>query len=840
MATRFYLPATGAAAVSPAFHAIWDRTSEADRLECVTTKIVSSNLTKTFEEPATSGQDSLCRQYVSKPLEGAQTISPSGSSNIRGQARAAENDAAINGRSQFVAYVVSNDGSTVRGVLWAGDAGGTGEEWATTLTNRQFPRSTEVMTEVSAQDGDRLVFELGIRVHAATTGADQYSIRFGDGAGSDLPEDLTTTTDLDPWIELSDDLTFESGGASHSGATTSTYTVSRTTAGFVTSGGDHFGATASTYALARTTAAKLTAKAASASVYTLSRTTAGIVDEADGFLFTLALPDDEDLSSRLRTFECRRGRPFNLDRVEAGTGNFTLVNGDGAPLDPSNAASPYYGELLPLREAKLSRTVNNVVYPRFRGPVERYQPVWVPPEFQYLDIENSDAFETLANAEIFSGVATLTTSMTGTNNDLVFTAREAGPRGDEITVEFVVADVDQVLAAITNDPVEGDTVVYIAAPAQKLGFYDSLAGHQRGLTGGPAVVPVSFAAQGTNITITVATNGSGDPTSTATQIKNAMEADPSVMALISVALAPGNNGTGVVTVVAQTPLAGGKWPQELTGERITRVLDLVDWPIDRRAIDDGIFEVVTGGFNEFDHASALAHLQDVADSELGYIFISGAGDFVFHDGAHRSRETRSTVSQATFSDDGTGMAYYELEQSFDKDRIVNEVSVTPGYQGAVAQVSVDVASQDPPPDGFGRRTLSKQTLLVEDADALAIADTIVEAYKTPATRFERIVLRDVSADDAWLWAEGVLAREIGDLVTVRTNPPGHDTTLSFDCFIEAITDTGAPGLPWQVAFQLTPQSEAVSGPPGGGGAGALLDSTGDTFTLDSATLGVLG
>jgi hypothetical protein len=149
-------------------------------------------------------------------------------------------------------------------------------------------------------------------------------------------------------------------------------------------------------------------------------------------------------------------------------------------------------------------------------------------------------------------------------------------------------------------------------------------------------------------------------------------------------------------------------------------------------------------------------------------------------------------------------------------------------------VEEDTDSQDE----FGIRTLAKQTLLAEDEDAAALASAILGAYSFPATRFERIVLRDV--EETSTWAEAALAREIGDLVTVRTNPPGHDTTVAFDCFIEEIEDTGEPGMPYQVAFRLTPFAEAVSGPPGGGGVGALLDSSGDSFELDSATLGVLG
>jgi hypothetical protein len=174
----------------------------------------------------------------------------------------------------------------------------------------------------------------------------------------------------------------------------------------------------------------------------------------------------------------------------------------------------------------------------------------------------------------------------------------------------------------------------------------------------------------------------------------------------------------------------------------------------------------------------------------------------------------------------------------DKDRIHNEVTVSPGGQNALAQLVSDVDSQGV----YGVRSLSKQTLLENEEDALAIAEVIVAAYADPRTRFERISV--LEREDAEGWTEAVLGREIGDLVTVRTSPPveadATPYTIEYACFIESIEDALSPGMPWQVSFGLTLQSEAVSGPPGGGGAGALLDSSGDTFTLDSATLGVLG
>lgn len=108
--------------------------------------------------------------------------------------------------------------------------------------------------------------------------------------------------------------------------------------------------------------------------------------------------------------------------------------------------------------------------------------------------------------------ATLTTALTGTNNDLVFTAKQGGPGGNSIRVEYIVAGTNTLL---------------------------------------------SIAVRGYDITVNVATDGAGAATSTASQVKSALEANADATRLITIALAAANDGTGVVTALTLTALAGG-------------------------------------------------------------------------------------------------------------------------------------------------------------------------------------------------------------------------------------------------------------------------------------------
>lgn len=105
--------------------------------------------------------------------------------------------------------------------------------------------------------------------------------------------------------------------------------------------------------------------------------------------------------------------------------------------------------------------------------------------------------------------ASFTTSLTGTNNDLVWTARLAGADGNAISVAYVdPGAINQALAAVVT---------------------------------------------GTAIVINLATDGTGVITTTAAQIA-ALAAFGSI---VSVANAGGNDGSGVVTAMSATNLSGG-------------------------------------------------------------------------------------------------------------------------------------------------------------------------------------------------------------------------------------------------------------------------------------------
>ena len=115
--------------------------------------------------------------------------------------------------------------------------------------------------------------------------------------------------------------------------------------------------------------------------------------------------------------------------------------------------------------------------------------------------------------------AVLTTALTGVNNDLTFLAKTAGAAGNDITVALVdPSGNDQDLAVTVSDNA---------------------------------------------ISVSLATGEDGAITSTAREVRDAVNADSEAAALVAASLAPGNDGSGVVTALAAANLAEAYAPESI-------------------------------------------------------------------------------------------------------------------------------------------------------------------------------------------------------------------------------------------------------------------------------------
>jgi hypothetical protein len=206
--TRFYLPSSGDAPVSVTDDAKWDGLADGfDSYPTFIEKQSSAMTTISLNGNSDTGDtDYIYGQWVSEPIA-AQTIS---AQTLELQIRGMEENARCNQVVSVSIRVVSGDGSTVRGTLASGRDATELYVSTTTLENRRYTVTTN---EVTANDGDRIVIEIGTGGNPATgAGGNSHDadLRIGDTSASDLPEDDSSTSDYCPWVEFPDGILFGS------------------------------------------------------------------------------------------------------------------------------------------------------------------------------------------------------------------------------------------------------------------------------------------------------------------------------------------------------------------------------------------------------------------------------------------------------------------------------------------------------------------------------------------------------------------------------------------------------------------------------------------------------
>jgi hypothetical protein len=204
---RYFLPSTGTPDVNPAFTAGWNKTTAAVRLPLSAIRSGTPQSNWSSNSSALTPELHLTAQHVGAPMTGAATMY----GWAKGQIRAYENNAALNGTVAISIKVVSNDGSVVRGTLLSIQASvstTTPPELAAASSgrNRSFQQSDDsfvlTLTPVTRQNGDRLVVETGFR-DVDTSISRQAFVYYGDDASWDLDEGNTDTTNPgNAWLEF--------------------------------------------------------------------------------------------------------------------------------------------------------------------------------------------------------------------------------------------------------------------------------------------------------------------------------------------------------------------------------------------------------------------------------------------------------------------------------------------------------------------------------------------------------------------------------------------------------------------------------------------------------------
>lgn len=112
--------------------------------------------------------------------------------------------------------VVSADGASPRATLLTlAHYGPSTTEWNTTAQNRQLAQGVGLQANYTTVTGDRLVLEIGGQVDGTGGTSVQGQFTLGAQAATALAEDETSQSFLNPWFEVSTDITWLLTGEDH-------------------------------------------------------------------------------------------------------------------------------------------------------------------------------------------------------------------------------------------------------------------------------------------------------------------------------------------------------------------------------------------------------------------------------------------------------------------------------------------------------------------------------------------------------------------------------------------------------------------------------------------------
>jgi hypothetical protein len=161
--------------------------------------------------------------------------------------------------------------------------------------------------------------------------------------------------------------------------------------------------------------------------------------------------------------------------------------------------------------------------------------------------------------EVLEVKSSLSTALVGDNNDLVFTSKLTGVAGDAITITYddtTPTSVAEVKSSLSTDLVgDNNDIVYTSKLTGTAGDAITIAYLDPEMESQSLEVVVV----GTAIEVYLATNdqNGGEIISTGDEIKTAIGVKAEANALVGTADKAGNDGSGVVTAMVATALAGG-------------------------------------------------------------------------------------------------------------------------------------------------------------------------------------------------------------------------------------------------------------------------------------------
>jgi len=205
MATKFYLPSSGAADVTAqAYSASWYSTALASKLKAVTSKISSSMTNKSISDSDSTDRHFCVGMWVSDPIA-AQTIA---AQTIGLVMRANEDLVASNMFVHWTIRILDSAGNYRATIPVAFRTDGS-EVSPVGAGGEAYSRyDSDTSTSVACSDGDRIVIEAGLGGNPTSSDNHNSIAVIGDNSATDL----TTTDEVysadNPWVNFANTITF--------------------------------------------------------------------------------------------------------------------------------------------------------------------------------------------------------------------------------------------------------------------------------------------------------------------------------------------------------------------------------------------------------------------------------------------------------------------------------------------------------------------------------------------------------------------------------------------------------------------------------------------------------
>lgn len=218
---------------------------------------------------------------------------------------------------------------------------------------------------------------------------------------------------------------------------------------------------------------------------------------------------------------------------------------------------------------------------------------------------------------------------------------------------------------------------------------------------------------------------------------------------------------------------------ERTGERITRVLDIIGLPESMRDIAVGDTSVGPASYGSDSVGSYLAR---VVESEQGFLYVNhhNAGKLTFRGRYERLTAPRSTTSQATFTDDPDSGYHYRNDIAPAPngiETVVNTVEVT--WPGGT-EVVVDEDSRD----RYGPQSRTIATEASTASAARSAGGWLTTRYAQPQARIRRLPLGPGGRQTGL--PAVVTDTRVSDRVTVRRHPNGVGDPIINGLIVEGL------------------------------------------------------